>query len=289
MPQRISIRISNANIGNCIPDRRHFRLAHTFFTIVVHRNLDDKRGIRKMTQMKHEASIACLLVTNLPVKAERSRYPVLRHKPLVIVEKCGDSDTVLDSSPEAEGIVYGMTLLEALEVCSNATVMQADRRYYRDADDRIADALERRFGNAERAGPGRAYVRADRVSGAPYGEAHLIATLLNVAPTGFNPRVGVGPGKFIAYAMAAIAPDGGAVKAPDDPVVLLRDCSIDLLPVSEEKILRLHNLGVHTLGALADAPLGEVQSSLGADAGPARDLAMGIDARPLPHTTRLAA
>ena len=241
-----------------------------------------------MSQFEHRASIACLLVTNLPVKAERCRYPVLRHKPLVIVEECGGRDLVLDSSSEAEGVSLGMTLPEALKICGYATVMQADQEYYGDADDRIAQALERRFALTERDGPGRAYVQVDR-DASPYGEAHLVSTLLNAAPTGFNPRVGVGPGRFISYALAVTAPDGGALRAPRDPLVFLRDCTVDLIPLPLEKTLRLHKSGLHTLGALADVPYAGLQTLLGSDARLARDLALGIEDTPLPGALQSAA
>ena len=242
-----------------------------------------------MPQTKREASIACLLVINLPVKAERCRYPALRRRPLVIVESNASHDVVLDSSPEAEGVSLGMTLPQALEVCSNATVVQADQRYYSQVDDRIADALERRFGAVERAGIGWAYVRIGGASVAPYGEAHLIATLLHAAPTGFNPKVGVGPGRFVAYALAASAPDGGAAKLPDDPLPFLRNCSVDLLPLARGPVRRLHGSGVHTLGALADMPAGQVQALLGTDAERVQDLARGIDFGPVPSISRAAA
>ena len=241
-----------------------------------------------MSQFEHRASIACLLVTNLPVKAERGRYPGLRRRPLVIVERCGGSDIVLDSSSEAEGVSLGMTLPEALKICGNATVMQADQEYYGDADDRIAHALENRFANVERDGLGRAYVQVDG-DASPYGEAHLVSTLLNAAPTGFNPRVGVGPGRFISYALAVTAPDGGTLRAPRDPHVFLKDCTVDVLPLPRKDILRLHKSGLYTLGALADVPYAGLQTLLGSDARLVKDLALGIEDTPLPDALQSAA
>ena len=142
----------------------------------------------------HRPKIACLLVTDLPVKAERSRYPALRRRPLVIVEPGIGGDTVLDSSVEAEGVVRGMTLSEALQMCGNATVMQADHRHYDKVDDQIARALGRRCGHVERDGLGGMYVTL-HAAVAPYGEAHLVATLSNAVPVGFGPRVGSRPGE----------------------------------------------------------------------------------------------
>lgn len=229
-----------------------------------------------MSRFEHSPHIACLLIRHLPVKAERRRYPALRHGPLVIVESGAGSDIVLDSSAEAGGVVPGMTLLEALKACDKATLMQADHRYYRNTGDQIAHAIERRFGRVEKNGPGRAYVSLDRAA-APYGEAHLVSTLFNVVPAGFSPSVGVGPGRFVSYALASAAQEGETLRAPADPLAFLRHCPVDLLPLDREKIMRLRESGLESLGSLADSSYAELQAVLGKETGLVRDLALGID------------
>ena len=201
---------------------------------------------------------------------------MLRRRPLVIVEPGGCGDTVLDSSVEAEGICAGMTLREALQKCGSATVVQADRRHYDKVDDQIARALGRRCGHVERDGLGRMYVTL-HAAGAPYGEAHLVSTLSNAVPEGIGPRVGVGPGRFISYALARAAPDGGTLRAPLDPQAFLRTRPVDLLPLAREKIVRLRASGLMTLGSLADLVYSDLHALLGTDAQLARDLALGID------------
>ena len=250
--------------------------------------LNDQRDIPTMPRFEHKPSIACLLISHLPVKAERRRYPPLCRRPLVIVEPGDGGDTVLDSSTDAVGVVRGMTLREALEMCGNSTVMQADHKLYCDADDQIARALERRFGHVERDAPGRVYVSLDGAA-APYGQAHLVSTLLNAVPTGFKPKVGVGPGRFIAYALASAAPDGGTLRAPTDLMAFLRSRPVDLLPLAREKIMLLRGSGLDTLGSLADLPYAHLQALLGTDARLARDLALGKDHAPLSEALRTAA
>ena len=246
-------------------------------------------GKARMTPVGPTSRVACFLITNLPVKAERGHYPILRRRPLVIVERIGIRDIVLDSSPEAIGVAPGMALGEALRACGKATVVQADRNHYQDADDRIVDALQRRFGAVLRAGMGRVYLSLDGAVAAPYGEAQLVSTLLQAAPAGFAPRVGVGSGRFIAYALAASLPDGGAARAPVDSEAFLRECSVDLLPIPPAQAMRLRQRGVNTLGTLADAPYGEVQAILGGDAQRMRNLARGEDADTLPSAFGAAA
>ena len=55
-----------------------------------------------------DRSIACMLVTHLPVKAEIRRYPQLRGKPVIITESYGSKNLVLDSSAEVRGVSAGM-------------------------------------------------------------------------------------------------------------------------------------------------------------------------------------
>ena len=206
----------------------------------------------------------------------------------MIVEPGAGGDTVLDCSVGAEGVVPGMTLHDALEKCGNSTVVQADHKLYRDVDAQIARALERRFGHVEQDGPGRAYICLDRAA-APYGEAHLVSTLFHAVATGFNPSVGLGPGRFIAYALASAAPDGGTLRSPADPLAFLRNCPVDLLPLNREKIMRLRAFDLNTLGSVADLPYADLQTLLGTDARLARDLALGIDRVPSPEALRTAA
>ncbi len=254
----------------------------------VHLTSGGKGPASKMNRTEHRPSIACHLVTNLPVKAERSRYPVLRNRPLVVVERGGRGDIVLDSSPEADGVLRGMALREAIGACGQATVIQADHKYYTETDEQIVQALQRRFVHVDRDGPGRAYVQVD-LQVAPYGEPHLVSTLLNAAPASLSPRVGVGPGRFISYAMASCAPDGGTLRAPIDPVAFLRNCTVDLLPLSTEKITRLRSSGLHTLGALTEVPYPFLLTLLDTDVRLARDLALGIDHIHIPGALREAA
>ena len=91
-----------------------------------------------------ESTIACLLVTHLPLKSERQRYPSLRGKPVVIVERRRPGGAVMESSPEAQGVEAGMPLEKALIRCPQAVVLEADRGFYDDVFDRMAEALAMR-------------------------------------------------------------------------------------------------------------------------------------------------
>ena len=198
-----------------------------------------------------DSTIACLLVKHLPVKAEMQRYPALRGKPLVIVESNGSGGLVLDSSPEARGVKPGMPLPESLARCPEATLLPADQRFYDDVFDRMADNIATRCPVVEKAEMGCVYAWLEGLSPVYGGEARLIASLLQSVPPDFDLRLGVASGRFAAYAFAATAPPGRAVKTQLDPAAFLSSRSIDLLPFSPQGRARLRQLGISAAGQLA--------------------------------------
>ena len=189
-----------------------------------------------------ESTIACLLVTHLPVKAERQKYPALRGKPLVVVENCGARDLALDISPEARGVRAGMTLPEVLARCPEAALLPADHRFYDDAFDRMVENIAMRCPVVEKAEMGCVYAWLEGLSPVYGGEARLIASLLQSVPPDFGLRVGVASGKFAAYVSAVTARPGRAVKAPLVPAAFLSRSSTYLPPLSPQEKARVQRL-----------------------------------------------
>ncbi len=242
-----------------------------------------------MSTSKASGSIACLLITHLPVKAERQRFPALRDRPLLLVEHRGQSDAVYDHSPEVLGVSRGMELQEAISKCPDATVLQANGEYYDDVFDRMAHALEERCPTVERGEKGCLYAALEGIASVYGGEASLIASLLQVAPAAFEPRIGVAAGKITAYVAAATASTGRAVKAPGDTAAFLSSHAIDMLPISPGNKERLRRWGVGTMGRLASMPLSSVQARLGSEGRYAWELANGMEAILLPDISLVAA
>ena len=234
-----------------------------------------------------DRSIACMLVTHLPVKAEVRRYPQLRGKPVIIIESYGSKDLVLDSSAEAYGVRSGMPLAEAISRCKGASLIQADAPYYSGTFDKLIKALELRSPVVEKDGLGCAYVGLKGLDLMYGGEARVITSLLQTAPSEFNPRVGVAGGKFPAYVAAVTTKGGRATRVPRDSTgmaVFLKGLSIGLLPMSWANKARMHRFGIHTLDQLAALPEGAVQAQLGSEGRRAWQLACGVDDSPLtPH------
>ena len=237
-----------------------------------------------------DRSIACMLVTHLPVKSEVRRYTQLRGKPVIITESYGSQNLVLDSSAEAKGVTDGMTLAEAMARCKDASLIQADSPYYNNIFDKLLKALELRSPAVEKSGLGCAYVGLDGLEAMYGGEAQVITSLLQVAPAEFNPRIGVAGGKFPAYVAAVTSRGGRATRVPRGSVGtadFLNGLSIGLLPLSWANKTRLHRFGIHTMDQLSSLPEGTVQAQLGTEGRKAWLLASGIDNSPLvPHRTQ---
>lgn len=235
-----------------------------------------------------DRSIACVLVTHLPVKAEVRRYPELQGKTVVITESYGSKDLVLDSSPQARGLAPGMPLQEAIAQCKEAVLLQADWPYYNDAFDNLVRSLEMRSPVVEKSDIGCVYVGLEGLNLMYGGEARVITSLIQASPQEFNPRVGVAEGKFPAYVAAATAEGGRAIKVPCNAAEFLSSLSVNLLPLSWENKSRLKRFGICTLGQLAGLSVGAVQAQLGADGRRAWELAKGMDYSLLvPHRSEL--
>jgi DNA polymerase IV len=225
--------------------------------------------------------IACVLATHLPIKAELARRPELPDRPVVIVGEQGARRFVLDHSPQARGVSRGMPLQEARSICQEAVLLEADQSYYQAAFDQMLQALEQRSPLVEAADLGCAYVGLDGLEPMYGGEARLTLALLQAVPAGYNPRVGVAPGKFPAYLAAATSGAGRATRVSENVMEFLDRFSINLLPISWEGKARLFHLGLHNLGQIARQPVGAMQAQLGLEGLRAWELSRGTDRHPL--------
>ena len=141
-------------------------------------------------------NIACVLITHLPIKAELKRRPELVGQPALIVQEEGSKRQVLDYSADAKGVAQGMPVQEAVSICQEATIIEADQSHYHNAFDEVLDALEQRSPLVEPSDLGCAYVGLDGLEVLYGSEARVITSLLGAVHPLYNPRAGVAQGKF---------------------------------------------------------------------------------------------
>ena len=223
------------------------------------------------------ASIACMIITHLPVKEELRRRPDLRRKPVIVTARSEKGPIVLDRSPEAVGVLAGMPLSEALSRCEGTALIEADEVHYRDVFDGVVAGLLQRSPLVERADPDCAYVDIQGLETVYGDEAGTISALLRAAPEELHPRIGLAESKFTAYVAAVMSQPGGATKAPEDAAGFLKDLPVDFLPLSWESKSRLRRFGLLTMGQVAALSVGSLQAQFGLEGKTAWELSNGID------------
>ena len=226
-------------------------------------------------------SIACVLITHLPAKAELRRHPELRKKPVIIVTGSGRGASVMDMAPGVRGVAVGMPLQEAISRCKSAALLEADGAYYHRVFGETVEALLKTSPVVEKGELGCAYVDVHGSEEMYGGDARIATALLDAVPNGFNPRIGLAKTKFPAYIAAVRSGAGRATKVPDDIPGFLRDLPVGLLPISWGSRVRLHGFGLRTMGQVARLSIGSLQAQFGTEGRLAWELSNGIDGSPL--------
>ena len=230
--------------------------------------------------------IACVLVTHLPIKAELGRNSSLRDRPVLIITQSSGGTTVLDAPSQADGVSPGMPLQEALSRCKGAALIEADEAYYDQVFDQIVEALLDKSPLVEKGELGCTFMDMHGTEGIYGGDEGIIAALLEAVPPHFGPRVGLAESKFPAYVAAVKSKPSRATKVPNQVADFLKMLPIDLLPLSWDDRVRLHDFGLHTMGQIASLSIGSIQAQFGTLGRVAWELANGIDKSPLVSSKR---
>ena len=224
--------------------------------------------------------VACVFVTHFRAKAELLRRPELQDRAFVVADRVRSGAPIADRSPQAIGILLGMTLQQAASVRSDLSVLDADESYYRNVFARLLDSLGRVCDMVEAGALGEAYVKLDGLERLYGGEAGVASALMDIVSDHLNPRVGVAYAKFPAYATARTAGPMSIVRAPDDAPAFLAPMSIDILPVSAELKSALHRFGLRLLRDVASTGRRAMFDRFGREGATAWELSTGIDLRP---------
>jgi DNA polymerase-4/protein ImuB len=244
--------------------------------------------------------VACVFIPRFAIAVELLERPELHGRLLVVGGGPGQGKAVLDCSPEAatQGVRPGMPLRQALALCPRATFLEPDPARYEDAFEAVLRALEGISPLVEAADLGRACVGVEGLDGLhrdelAIGEALVQACLpdrqaVRLAhgqgrPAGsLLPSVGIGEGKFVAWAAAVTsAPGEVCVVPPGRDAAFLSPLDVSLLPCAPGTLRRLELFGLRTIGDLAALPLGALQAQFGPEGRRLWELAHGLDREPL--------
>ncbi len=216
---------------------------------------------------------------------EVQRQAHLVRRPLIV----GDAEQpkrVFDCSESAreQGVRYGMTVRQALSRCPEAVIVPPDPVLYRTTWETVLAALGEVSPEIEDEEMGRAYVNIGGLESHYYDDdalaSYMVQTVLEAA--GLEARLGVGNGKFPAFAAATTCgPREWSIVPAGSERELLAPLSVDLLPVEPEVISRLHLFGLERIGEVARLTVQELMGQFGFGGKRLWQLANGIDDEPL--------
>jgi len=231
------------------------------------------------------ASILHLDMDAFFASVELLSHPELVGKPVIVGHR-GSRSVVTAATYEARkyGVNSAMPMAVALRRCPHAIVLEPHYAAYQEASRHVMRILHDVTPLVEPLSIDEAFLD---VSGgrALFGPPFAIGTMLRErirAETGLNASVGAASTKFVAkLASSRAKPDGLLVVPKSETLDFLRPQPVTALwGVGARSAERLHNLGLQTIGDLADTPLDALRRALGpAAAERLHELAHGRDPR----------
>jgi len=241
----------------------------------------------------HETSrIACLLVPNLLVSAERRAHPELRDRPLAIAS--GEGAEILAVSPEAEraGVRALHTVVQARSICAGLRVRTASLALERAARATLRDVALSVSPRVEQAPPGSGahvaeaavFLDASGIQRLFASETGFAGALLQRAERLSLPaRVTVAGSRGVAQLAArslVLEEEAVRVIPPGTDATFLAPLPLDLLAPDDALVEALSRLGIRRLGQLARLPGPGLATRLGPGALALQALARGLESGP---------
>ncbi|MFR9729610.1 DNA polymerase IV [Saccharopolyspora sp. MS10] len=207
----------------------------------------------------------------------------------VLVGGLGPRGTVAGASYQARayGARSAMPMAEARRRCPVAVVLPPRGRVYKAVSERVFEIVRDVSDVVGQVSIDEAFLEPVELAGATAGAVERFAARLRErisAEVGVPASVGAGSGKQLAKIASGLAkPDGALVVPPDQERELLTGLPVRKLwgvgPVTESK---LHRIGVHSVGELAELHLADVTTLLGqAHGAELHRLAHGVDDHPV--------
>lgn len=209
--------------------------------------------------------------------------PTLRNRPVLVGE-----GVVLAASYEARahGVRAPMPTRDALKLCPEAVVVNGHFERYLEFSEQVMTIVEAASPIVEQISIDEAFIDVAgtvHLLGQPSEIAREIRTRVR-EEVGLPFSVGVASTKFLAkIASARAKPDGLVVVVAGSELEFLHPLGVDAMwGVGTVTAGRLHQLGICTIGDLAQVPSGSLSSTLGPAAGRAlHALAWNRDPRPV--------
>jgi len=217
---------------------------------------------------------------------EQLDAPALRGKP-VLVGARSKRGVVTAASYEARptGVRSAMSMVEALRRCPDAVVVPPRRSRYVELSRRVFAIFRRYTPLVEGLSVDEAFLDVSG-SRALFGDGETIARCIKRdihQELGLTGSAGVAPNKFVAKIASDLdKPDGLILVSSGGEAEFLAPLPLERMwRVGPKARVRLRAAGFETIGDLAHADVSTLQQLLGSWGPVARDLARGIDDRPV--------
>jgi DNA polymerase-4 len=235
--------------------------------------------------------ILFLFVPGFYASVEQSDHPELRGRPVLIGGDPRKRGTVNSVSVEAAttGVVEGMRMAEALELCPEAQVRPTRLRRYREVATAVRALARAQTDRVEPDGLGAVYLEIPQESVPLTLGAELCVRVRG--ELGLPAVAGVGPTRFVAYVAARHSGPGGirVVNADEVHAFLAQLPLTEIWGLGPASASRLAEHGCHCVGDLQRRSNEELEQIVGRPAGAFLRLALGQDeehirARPRPKS-----
>ena len=218
---------------------------------------------------------------------EQRDQPQLRGRPVIVGGTPEGRGVVSAASYEARkfGVHSAMPAARAVRLCPHGVFLPVDMRKYRAVSRELMAILARHSDRIEQISVDEAFLDLTGRA-ADYREAERIAREIKRqvrSELKLTASVGVGPNKFLAkLGSDHRKPDGLVVIRPEESVGFLAPLPVGKLwGIGPKTAARLEAQGMKTIGRVAAAAPEHLRSLLGAWAEVVRELARGIDERPV--------
>ncbi len=235
--------------------------------------------------------IAALVIPAFDLRAALTAHPVLELAPAALAPLPGKEPLIgsVTAAAQAKGVRPGMRLGEALATCPALELVEQDPAGVAQAWEAILCRLENAGFAVEPGEPGTAFFESQGVERLYGGLEPSLKRALKAIGEEWDARAGAAERRFAALAAANVARGGQALIVSDDRTrSFLAPLPLTLLPLDRRRYEELEELGVKTIGQLAELPGGAVSERLGPDGRRAWGLARGeedgkIEARKPPE------
>jgi protein ImuB len=186
------------------------------------------------------------------------------------------------------GVRVGQTVAEARALVAHLQIRGLSAKELRHALGRVADVVLG-FGSTASIESDDAEIPSDTVWLDVTGTAHLFGGEeamaaeigLRVRQLGHRAKVAIAEGPRLARSAAVFAPAREAIVPPAEGESWMSSLPLEALPLSRERVIWLHQLGLWTVGEVAKLPFSSLPSRLGERWKETLELACGQDSAPL--------